>query len=100
MFTEGKWKVRHDSPENIFVYTANMTIASCRDGDWIVREDEALANARLIAAAPDMYEALKETLDFIEGYGSQRHLGGNSDNCDHCRIKKMAKLALLKAEGE
>lgn len=68
-FTPGPWYVGGK-------YTVRISISS---SDWICRtrdnhhghidiEDEA--NARLIAAAPDMYEAIKKTLglDASEGY--------------------------------
>ena len=51
-------------------------------------------------AAPDMYEALVDALDFIEVCGNESHISGDSDNCSHCLIKKNATLALAKARGK
>lgn len=53
------------------------------------------ANARLIAAAPSLYAALKELLADIEDYQSRNHLGGH-DN--HAQV--MARAALARAEGQ
>lgn len=63
--TPGPWKVRRD--ENVFdVITQNGNgITACSCADRIdVKEDEA--NARLIAAAPDMLSALKEAQEIIQ----------------------------------
>jgi hypothetical protein len=62
---------------------------------------EALANAHLIAAAPDMYEALKDMVDpddcSVDHHGyCQTHGWLQSGLCPHFR----AKLALIKAEGK
>ena len=54
--------------------------------------DEALANARLIAAAPDMYEALSE---FVREYDGFEDGDGNP-----CPTLARAIAALAKANGE
>lgn len=48
------------------------------------------ANANLIAAAPELYEALMALLP--EGWG-------DDDTMDHMRGVKLARLAIAKAEG-
>ena len=35
---------------------------------WMMRNGEGNANARLIAAAPELYEALSGTLDWLASY--------------------------------
>ena len=58
-----------------------LWVADCgRPGD-----DEAEANARLIAAAPDLLRALKDMVDFFDGYQGMKFI--------HC------KEAIAKAEG-
>jgi len=56
---------------------------------------EALANARLIAAAPDLLEALQmiysETADYIR----LNNLGGMDNQC-----MKLSRAAIAKATGE
>jgi len=53
--------------------------------------EETNSNARLIAAAPDMYEALKEALTVIDQ--SEHALGIERDAVD------AIKMALAKADG-
>lgn len=55
---------------------------------------DAEANARLIAAAPDLLEALTGLLADIEDYQTRNQLGGH-DN--HCQV--MARAAIEKALG-
>jgi hypothetical protein len=54
-------------------------------------EAECEANARLIAAAPELLEALKETLSCIDQHVDDPIVGP---------IIKFAKEAIAKAEGE
>ena len=58
--------------------------------------EEGLANARLIAAAPELLEALKkvEASMFVLGL----HI--DEDDCEGCRLKVMAREAIAKAEGK
>ena len=56
-------------------------------------EEEAIANARLIAAAPELYEALKEMVSAFENYDRDMY------EFEHEAIKK-ARAALSKAKGE
>ena len=54
--------------------------------------DQVQANARLIAAAPTMAEALHEVLLFLER-------APDTDDPDHMRVYQQIKAALAKAEG-
>lgn len=60
--TPGPWMVIYDSLDYVYISDSNgREIASVTDvEDEIVIDDESLANAVLIAAAPEMF-------DFIEG---------------------------------
>jgi hypothetical protein len=64
------------------------------------REQEMDANARLIAAAPDMLEALKGTLALAEAY--YRTLPDDGPEQDHymTSIIEPARAAIAKAEGK
>lgn len=80
--TPGPWVVDPDSPNDISpaddlrLGIALISNADNIDGAWLFG-DESKANAKLIAAAPDLLAELEEThaaLCFTSGYiGSERH---------------------------
>ena len=90
-FTKGPWKVVDNGHflQISFPWENNPNVIDryCRSVADIHNND--IANANLIAAAPDMYEALKADCDNCEG---QEH----SFYCDSCPTGK----ALRKARGE
>ncbi len=70
--------------------------------DETVSESDHEANARLIAAAPDMLDALEAVIDDLEG-----HIGVAVDHCASERWLEGAKarlgaaqMAIAKAKGE
>ncbi len=68
-YTQGPWKARlidlYNEGENNFVIDASgFEVAVTTDGDIETQE----ANARLIAAAPEMLEALEYTLPIMRRY--------------------------------
>lgn len=87
-FTKGPWvKSKHGRLEGadgqaIAISGLSVTIQHYDDG-------EGIANANLIAAAPDMYEALKRVQTSIGGTVCEQDLA----ILDYCRA------ALAKAEG-
>lgn len=85
-FTRGPWKARM----NCDVMAGERLVAVCMTG-WL-REDRA--NAHLIAAAPEMYEALEHI------YG--RLLMSERDGDAHITEEDgaMVEAALRKARGE
>lgn len=58
--------------------------------------DDEEANARLIAAAPELLDALKGLLGFCDTPISRRRLGENPDRQEMVDI---ARAAIAKAEG-
>jgi len=79
-FTKGPWNY-HAHPETII----------SGDGVTVVYElNTNEADGRLIAASPDLYEALKDAIDLIESYKTARH----------SRVLIDAKAAIKKAEGK
>jgi hypothetical protein len=79
-FTPGPWRVEQDTtliwgdcnPDDTTSYGMGYPIAECRvtrSASWAKGprgHGEAEANARLIAVAPEMFEALKATLPVLE----------------------------------
>lgn len=83
--TPGAW----DKFQNLIVDDKKQVIASVS-----YRQDGYVqANARLIAAAPDLLEALKDVLPFAQRYCSQ-------NNIDAELHLKLANDAIAKAKGD
>lgn len=68
--TPGPWTPKFDESYNV-IGGDGATIAQCKFISFLVRRsaDEVAANARLIAAAPDLLEALKRARAIIAGGG-------------------------------
>ena len=62
-FTPGPWWVLHEGSSEVSVQTKGACICSL-NYDPLPKEEvqKHLANARLIAAAPELYDALKESV--------------------------------------
>lgn len=103
-FTPGPWQIRDDmTPDGRLTVIGDVdgeyvdgrahctykTIAVCED-DFGERLANAEANARLIAAAPDLYEALKDLARTVE------HAWPSLANTAPLNA---ARAAILKAEG-
>lgn len=91
--TPGPWAIVEDrSPSSLEVFGGGAAIAELWRRADVVKEK---ADARLIAAAPDLLEALQmgvsETLDYIQ----RNHLSGAENN----HWIAQAKAAIAKATG-
>lgn len=74
-FTQGKW---HSDEYGCFVFAhgTEMMVCEMRGMGWFrskgITDEEALsiqaANARLIAAAPEMYDLLYDAMQELKGY--------------------------------
>jgi len=91
-YTKGEWRIGENCNRleiyAPFVNHGVIRIASA-DTTTILSQEERQANALLIAAAPDMYEALKEariTLNILQPKGSA--------------VLREIDTALAKAEGK
>ena len=58
--TKGNWEVNTRASRN--VRCGNVTIANCSSGQNGENEEEEIANAKLIASAPEMFEMLNNLL--------------------------------------
>jgi len=56
-YTKGEWKIKI-LKDSIFISTDERLVAKISEGR--AEASEVSANARLIASAPDLYEALRE----------------------------------------
>lgn len=98
-FTPGPWKIVEDRvPSSLEVYGGTIAICEC----WRRANAETeMANAHLIAAAPDMFEELKSAAEIFAFYAAHHLAKGDKvkyeTNISHAeRISKI----LVKARGE
>jgi len=108
-YTKGEWKVReYDEGTRPFidgfslaVQSPKLVVALCDKDSWDNKK-QRLANANLIAAAPDMYEALREL------HSPPKHpikdcpadISSNPCTCGWHDAMDKAMKALAKAEGK
>ena len=95
-WTKGPWAAKWSKyEEDNFIVQAGMPsnrVLAQFDGDGDGPDDQSLADAHLIAAAPDMAEALEKALNFITNTESEM---GETLPCGDA-----ARAALAKARGE
>lgn len=87
--TPGPWKIEGDplSHRWFWLSTANLPAPLFEMKAVVGHPDEISANARLIAAAPELLEALNEAFDFLGGVD------------DAGAIRATICAAIAKAEG-
>jgi len=92
-FTKGPWTAKYDPQLRalIQIYSTEdrILVAVLPDRGTVEAMPEIEANANLIAAAPDMYDALEEVCHDCDDTGTV------DDECKSCSIYK----ALCKARG-
>ena len=69
--TPGPWAQAPLSPVDILAADETM-IAMAREGLRVISRDQAIANARLIAAAPDMLETLRDIVGMLTDANDMR----------------------------
>ncbi len=90
--TPGPWEVAYlDRNEQAVVKAEHIEICTCWHHSVGSIEKEMHANARLIAAAPDMLEALRQCLGLIESIEAEREV--------ELYCGSLARAAIAKAEG-
>lgn len=102
-YTKGEWKETEFTQSEGYAGTIRHIYISPVGGKFKDRtvadigfwrdfpEEEVHANAHLIAAAPEMYEALKAASNLLNGYTSAN---------DNESLKTAIKQAIAKAEGK
>ena len=101
-FTKGPWKATYDSQLQAAIEIYNtedrIIVAVLPDRGTVEAMSEIEANANLIAAAPDMYEALEFQCKNCLGRYS---ISKDSNECAlYIRRECMIAKALRKARGE
>jgi len=94
-WTPGPWKVGASghwisAPEcgGIGVASAGRAVTIGGGSSYVISNTEAEANARLIAAAPDLLAALEKAQEYFDGYSTRD------------TVKRAIAAAIAKATGE
>lgn len=95
-WTPGPYHVA-PSMSRIAVKSANGVVATMAITETSNRRDEGFANARLIAAAPELFEALAEAVDCGLIPKSSARDGGANAHLRQVRAADMVRAALRKA---
>lgn len=97
-FTPGPWRVRTGDMFGESDFFAPFGACGCCSSPWMNGDTEAQgeANARLIEAAPDLYAALEECVDWLVLVGTENIAFGDGPS----EIVTMARAALALARGE
>lgn len=90
-WTQGPWSVRRDECDDPVVVSECLGL----ELDGLCWHENSDANAHLIAAAPELYEALERLLPMAEDDCFQ--YGSSADNDEDVLF---ARAALAKARGE
>lgn len=93
-YTEGPWKVRGEYSVWIDAKASHHGICGVTGAGT---SDNGLANARLIAEAPEMLEVLEQLIDQSQGCTCPNNGGGD---CDWCQAVDHARLVIEAAKGE
>ena len=92
--TPGPWEIQ-EHPNGIYKYISGPEHLEFAQVVWCMEDDERSpeceANARLIAAAPELLEAVEELLACTEGQAIYNFMEPQ---------KKKARAAIAKAKGE
>lgn len=79
--TPGPWRVSDESPHIIMCGVSRLVgSVTCWPGTWayVESEDEAKANARLFAAAPDLLAALLDARCYVQHHVDQKDIDAES----------------------
>ena len=100
--TSGPWKVRESKsgfPSEIVTVEKNPYGSET----FVAHAFGPLSNARLIAAAPELFAALKRIVEYDDECDCGFMIEGDSDHSQHCKETEMilaGRAAIRKAEGK
>lgn len=107
LHTPGPWETGGDNDSmsmQLMVYaddSLGSRIADCSESGFGITHEQATANVRLIAAAPDLLRALIDLADWL-AYGLSKADGAEPTAEDHAaceRVAAQARAAVDKALG-
>ena len=73
-FTPGPWKVNDINPDAVHAVNGGQRVALCKPTGCVCHTEQDRANARLIAAAPSLLEALTECYKSLLSHYTDGHV--------------------------
>ena len=104
--TSGPWKLEQGNEGAFEIYVEPKPgefWLICKRAAWQPRVEMSEANARLLASAPDLLEALEKTFDLFDACFDDIRKGGSisSDHAHEYRVaRQTAKDIIAKATGK
>lgn len=100
--TPGPWVMSRLGPDEIHIMGMNAgTVCEIRDANGDPLDEHAEPDARLIAAAPDLLEALSDLVAMIKGCsGTSQRWPQSMWNDEDLEVLAEARAAIEKATGE
>ena len=91
--TKGPWKVEHDGPSRPIIITGEsmLSISRYEDGKWVSYGEQEEADAIMMAAAPELLEAMRHIESSTTRNGEVPQM--------HRHVNNLAREAIAKAEG-
>lgn len=98
--TPGPWKLKGLNPPRIYADEGKEIICQC-DSMGEMTQSQEKANARLIAAAPELLAALELLLPMAEKFCNNAGNGADGQGlAEHSVYVIQARAAIAKAKGE
>ena len=105
--TPGPWRIQGEGTLNHPVSGRPLTTQRFETSlgcfEVLDETNEPEANARLIASAPAMLDALKRVTEFLsEAHAEDKaaaHYGDDPDTCTYCQAINQANAAIAQAQG-
>jgi len=94
--TPGPWEVYDQAIDDGEHYGCSVKSTTDKEADWVAQEIYNRDDARLIAAAPELLEALKLVIDT---WGNMPIPGLGKPGTSATAIDDIARAAIAKAEG-
>jgi len=95
--TPGPWRYwldeQYPATGRFYIFHKDLPLASVAHGGSYPDQDISEANARLIAAAPELAETLRLAADVLDG-------NCDCQVCGPCMLAKRARAVLAKLEGD
>lgn len=99
--TSGPWTVSETHTGALSINKApRVPVATVGGAGWHLGEETARANARLIAAAPDLLAEAERDAAFLEQLAAHLEANGMPGQAGNCTIRaKATRAAIAKARG-